>query len=128
MPLVNKFIELNQKDFLGHFLLAFLVFTLPTEINDTVRAFHPPTHSQPQGAMALITAVFIAMGQLNHAIHFYIYTLTGAVFRNELIKLFTLSNYYLLRPRKSSSHRRSTNEQTANTLSTYKSDHQINRT
>ena len=29
------------------------------------------------------------MGQLNHAIHFYIYTLTGGVFRNELIQLFT---------------------------------------
>jgi hypothetical protein len=40
--------------------------------------------------MALMTAIFIAMGQLNHAIHFYIYTLTGGVFRNELIQLFTL--------------------------------------
>jgi Flp pilus assembly protein protease CpaA len=39
--------------------------------------------------MALMTAIFIAMGQLNHAIHFYIYTLTGGVFRNELIQLFT---------------------------------------
>ncbi len=40
--------------------------------------------------MALMTAIFIAMGQFNHAIHFYIYTLTGGVFRNELIQLFTL--------------------------------------
>ena len=31
------------------------------------------------------------MGQFNHAIHFYIYTLTGGIFRNELIKLFTFS-------------------------------------
>ncbi|CAF0767476.1 unnamed protein product [Adineta steineri] len=69
---------------------AFLVFTLPTEINDTVRVFRPSDASQIKGAMALITAIFIAMGQLNHAIHFYIYTLTGQVFRNELIQLFTL--------------------------------------
>ena len=46
------------------------------------------------------------MGQLNHAIHFYIYTLTGAVFRNELINILTLSKYTLLRSQKSSSIRR----------------------
>lgn len=46
------------------------------------------------------------MGQLNHAIHFYIYTLTGGVFRNELIKLFSFSKYNLLRSQKSSSMRR----------------------
>ena len=47
--------------------------------------------------MALLTAIFIAMGQFNHAIHFYIYTLTGGVFRNELIKLFSFVNYRPLR-------------------------------
>lgn len=67
------------------------MFTLPTEINDTVRAFRPSDLSQTKGAMALLTAIFLAMGQLNHAIHFYIYTLTGRVFRNELIQLFNLS-------------------------------------
>jgi hypothetical protein len=56
--------------------------------------------------MALMTAIFIAMGQLNHAIHFYIYTLTGGVFRNELIQLFTLPK------KKSLVNRRSTTEQT----------------
>lgn len=71
--------------------LAFLVFTLPTEINDTIRAFRPADYPQAKGATALITAIFIAMGQLNHAIHFYIYTLTGGIFRNELIKLFQCS-------------------------------------
>ncbi len=45
------------------------------------------------------------MGQLNHAIHFYIYTLTGGVFRNELIKLFTFSNYSLLKQNASLSTR-----------------------
>lgn len=55
--------------------------------------------------MALITAIFIAMGQFNHAIHFYIYTLTGAVFRNELIQLFTWTK------KKSSSCRANTTEQ-----------------
>ena len=77
--------------------LAFLVFTLPTEINDTVRAFGLISLSQPKSAVALLTAIFIAMEQLNHAIHFYIYTLTARVFRNELIELFTLSKYYLFR-------------------------------
>lgn len=43
--------------------------------------------------MALLTAIFIAMGQFNHAIHFYIYTLTGGVFRNELIKLLSFLDY-----------------------------------
>ncbi|CAF1323009.1 unnamed protein product [Adineta ricciae] len=70
---------------------AFLVFTLPTEINDTIRVFTPSNTSHNKGVIALITAIFIAMGQLNHAIHFYIYTLTGGVFRNELIQLFSLS-------------------------------------
>ena len=56
--------------------------------------------------MALITAIFIAMGQFNHAIHFYIYTLTGGVFRNELIQLFTFSK------KKTLSNRRSNTEQT----------------
>jgi hypothetical protein len=82
------------------------VFTLPTEINDTVRAFRPSNLSQPKGAMALMTAIFIAMGHLNHAIHFYIYTLTGGVFRNELIKLFTLTK------KKSLSNTRNNTEQT----------------
>jgi hypothetical protein len=56
--------------------------------------------------MALMTAIFIAMGQLNHAIHFYIYTLTGGVFRNELIQLFTLPK------RKSFRNRPNVTEQT----------------
>ncbi|CAF3815304.1 unnamed protein product, partial [Rotaria magnacalcarata] len=85
---------------------AFLVFTLPTEINDTVRAFRPSNISQTKGAMALLTAIFIAMGQLNHAIHFYIYTLTGGVFRNELMQLLNLSR------NQSRKGRRNTTEQT----------------
>ena len=62
--------------------------------------------SQPKGAMALMTAIFIAMGQLNHAIHFYIYTLTGGVFRKELIQLFTFKK------KKSSLNTRNHTEQT----------------
>ncbi len=82
------------------FFSAFLVFTLPTEINDTVRAFRPSNVSQTKGAMALMTAIFIAMGQFNHAIHFYIYTLTGGVFRNELIQLFALKKKKVNRNRR----------------------------
>ncbi|CAF5092444.1 unnamed protein product, partial [Rotaria sp. Silwood1] len=101
-----------------------LVFTLPTEINDTVRAFRPSNLSQPKGAMALMTAVFIAMEQLNHAIHFYIYTLTGRVFRNELIQLFTFSKYTSLTQQKSSSSlRRMTNDHQLNSLLKQKTNH-----
>ncbi|CAF0986637.1 unnamed protein product [Adineta ricciae] len=96
---------------------AFLVFTLPTEINDTIRAFHPPDVPQTQGPAALVTAIFIAMGQLNHAIHFYIYTLTGRVFRNELIQLFTLSKYSVLRQKTVSSIRQTNADQRLLSLS-----------
>ncbi|CAF3226103.1 unnamed protein product [Rotaria sp. Silwood2] len=102
---------------------AFLVFTLPTEINDTVRAFRPSNLSQPKGAMALMTAVFIAMEQLNHAIHFYIYTLTGRVFRNELIQLFNFSKYTSLRQQKSSSIRRMNNDHQLNSILKQKTNH-----
>ncbi|UJR16512.1 hypothetical protein I4U23_003414 [Adineta vaga] len=107
---------------------AFLVFTLPTEINDTVRAFHPSDVPQNQGAMALITAIFIAMGQLNHAIHFYIYTLTGGVFRNELIQLFTFSKYSLLRQKTVSSIRQTNADHQLRNLATKRTnidDHDI---
>ncbi|CAF1604933.1 unnamed protein product [Rotaria magnacalcarata] len=105
---------------------AFLVFTLPTEINDTVRAFRPSNLSQPKGAMALMTAVFIAMEQLNHAIHFYIYTLTGRVFRNELIQLFTLSKHNLLRHQKSSTMRQINHDHSLHSFSRQKSSHYDN--
>jgi len=72
--------------------------------------------------MALMTAIFIAMGQFNHAIHFYIYTLTGGVFRNELIKLFTLPKYNLLRRNKSST--RQTNNDHPLIVSKQKNNHQ----
>lgn len=94
-------------------LLAFLVFTLPTEINDTVRAFRPEDPSESGGAMGLMTAIVIAMGQFNHAIHFYIYTLTGGVFRAELVKLFTISKLNVWkRQTKSLSHRQMTTDRT----------------
>ena len=91
MPRVSFYFEKPKISLIiCFFVLAFLVFTLPTEINDTVRAFRPATNAPTKGAMALMTAIFIAMGQFNHAIHFYIYTLTGGVFRNELRQLFRL--------------------------------------
>jgi hypothetical protein len=72
--------------------------------------------------MALMTSIFIAMGQLNHAIHFYIYTLTGGVFRNELIQLFTLTK------KKTFFHRQNNTEQTLLQSKSIKNDdhhHQI---
>jgi hypothetical protein len=78
--------------------------------------------------MALMTAIFLAMGQLNHAIHFYIYTLTGGIFRNELIKLFTLPKYNLLRPQKSSLTRQTNNDHQLNSLTKQKDNHHITET
>ncbi|CAF2699692.1 unnamed protein product [Rotaria sp. Silwood2] len=78
---------------------------------------------RPKGAMALMTAVFIAMEQLNHAIHFYIYTLTGRVFRNELIQLFNFSKYTSLRQQKSSSIRRMNNDHQLNSILKQKTNH-----
>lgn len=107
-------------------ILAFLVFTLPTEINDTVRAFRPSNLSTPKGAVELATAIFIAMEQLNHAIHFYIYTLTGRVFRIELVQLFTLSKHNLLRHHKSSTLIQLNHDHELNNLSRRKSTRQDN--
>ncbi|CAF0751602.1 unnamed protein product [Didymodactylos carnosus] len=98
----NKFRKRHEKDRQLTIMLlgSALVLTLPTEINDTVRAFRSsPSTSllNPQkGIEPLITAIFITLGQLNHAIHFYIYTLTGSVFRDELLKLIRCINCQLL--------------------------------
>ncbi len=71
--------------------------------------------------MALMTAIFIAMGQLNHAIHFYIYTLTGGVFRNELIQLFSIKK------RKAVIHRPNNTEQSLlQPIQTKNNNHHMN--
>ncbi|CAF3164981.1 unnamed protein product [Rotaria socialis] len=69
--------------------IAFLVLTLPTEINDIIRS-----HSQEKVVTEkayLLSAVLLSLAHLNYAIHFYIYTLTGDVFRQQLLKLWLIN-------------------------------------
>ncbi|CAF1146917.1 unnamed protein product [Didymodactylos carnosus] len=74
--------------------MAFLFLTLPTEINDIIQS-----HGNKQQAKQLlnikrnyfITAHLATLSHLNYAIHFYIYTLTGEVFRQQLIKLWPIN-------------------------------------
>ncbi|CAF4416161.1 unnamed protein product, partial [Didymodactylos carnosus] len=74
--------------------MAFLFLTLPTEINDIIQS-----HGNKQQITRLlsekrnyfITAHLATLSHLNYAIHFYIYTLTGEVFRQQLVKLWPIS-------------------------------------
>ena len=89
--------------------IAFLVLTLPTEINDIIRS-----HSGEKlvnEKTYLLSAILLSLAHLNYAVrnlifilklikkqtrflievHFYIYTLTGEVFRQQLIKLWPIN-------------------------------------
>ncbi|CAM4799758.1 unnamed protein product [Rotaria magnacalcarata] len=69
--------------------IAFLVLTLPTEINDIIRS-----HSREKVVtekVYLLSAVLLSLAHLNYAVHFYIYTLTGHVFRQQLRKLWLIN-------------------------------------
>ncbi|CAF3035286.1 unnamed protein product [Rotaria socialis] len=68
---------------------AFLVLTLPTEINDIIRS-----NSNKKTVTLktyLLSAILLSLAHLNYAVHFYIYTLTGEVFRQQLIKLWPIN-------------------------------------
>lgn len=74
------------------FLLAtsilFILLSLPSEINDFIRT-HLRQDFQMTYACQLwaATSLFIIIQQTNHASHFYLYTLTGPIFRKEFQKL-----------------------------------------
>lgn len=71
--------------------LLFILLSLPSEINDFVRT-HLTQHFQMKNACQLwaITTVLILLHQINHASHFYVYTLTGPIFRKEFQKLICI--------------------------------------
>lgn len=88
--------------------IAFLVLTLPTEINDIIRS--NSSKSVVDKKTYLLSAILHSFAHLNYAvrifvcflknyfifliylkIHFYIYTLTGEVFRQQLIKLWPIN-------------------------------------
>jgi len=68
--------------------LLFIILSLPSEINDFVRA-HLSQNFQMNYSCQLwaTTTLFILIHQINHASHFYVYTLTGPIFREEFQKL-----------------------------------------
>jgi hypothetical protein len=68
--------------------ILFIILSLPAEINDFVRA-HLSENFQRIYACQLwaSTSLFILIQQINHASHFYVYTLTGPIFRKEFQKL-----------------------------------------
>jgi hypothetical protein len=68
--------------------ILFILLSLPSEINDFVRT-HLSENFQMNYACQLWagTTVFILIHQINHASHFYVYTLTGPIFRKEFQKL-----------------------------------------
>ncbi|CAF3481735.1 unnamed protein product [Rotaria socialis] len=69
--------------------LLFIILSSPSEINDFVRT-HLSQHFQMKYSCELwaITTFLILLHQTNHASHFYVYTLTGPIFRKEFQKLF----------------------------------------
>ncbi|UJR20319.1 hypothetical protein I4U23_023450 [Adineta vaga] len=69
--------------------ITFLVLTLPTEINDVIRS-HISNTSVSEKAY-LLSAILLSLAHLNYAVHFYIYTLTGEVFRQQLLKLWLIN-------------------------------------
>lgn len=68
--------------------ILFIVLSSPSEINDFVRTHLSQNfqHKYPCELWA-ITTFLILLHQTNHASHFYVYTLTGPIFRKEFQKL-----------------------------------------
>ena len=89
----NKTRRRKEKDrqltwFLLSTSILFILLSLPSEINDFVRT-HLSQTFQMNNACQLwaITTFLILLHQINHASHFYVYTLTGPIFRKEFQKL-----------------------------------------
>ncbi|CAF0757233.1 unnamed protein product [Adineta steineri] len=68
--------------------ILFIILSSPSEINDFVRSYLSQNFRDTYSCQLwAYTAIFILMHQTNHASHFYIYTLTGPIFRKEFQKL-----------------------------------------
>jgi hypothetical protein len=70
--------------------ILFILLSLPSEINDFLRT-NLTRQFQIKYACQLWTSttIFILLHQINHASHFYVYTLTGPIFRKEFLKFFS---------------------------------------
>ena len=71
--------------------ILFILLSLPSEINDFLRT-NLSRQFQISHACEIWTSttIFILLHQINHASHFYVYTLTGPIFRKEFQKFLCL--------------------------------------
>jgi hypothetical protein len=69
--------------------ILFILLSLPSEINDVLRTnFTKKFQIKYACQLWISTSIFILLHQINHASHFYVYTLTGPIFRKEFQKFF----------------------------------------
>ncbi|CAM4772231.1 unnamed protein product [Rotaria magnacalcarata] len=67
--------------------ILFVVLSLPSEINDYVRTTLTGSFQMKYACeLWMNTTALILLHQINHASHFYVYTLTGPMFRKEIQK------------------------------------------
>ncbi|UJR21265.1 hypothetical protein I4U23_024360 [Adineta vaga] len=67
--------------------ILFIILSLPSEINDFLRTgFTHQFQIEYICQLWISTIIFIFLHQLNHASHFYVYTLSGPIFRKEFHK------------------------------------------
>ena len=72
--------------------ILFIILSLPSEINDFLRTnFSYQFQSEYACQLWIGTTICILLHQINHASHFYVYTLTGPIFRQELQKFICYS-------------------------------------
>jgi len=68
--------------------ILFILLSLPSEINDFIRTRLSNTFQINYTCeLWALTTLLILIQQTNHASHFYVYTLTGPIFRKEFQKL-----------------------------------------
>ncbi|UJR28197.1 hypothetical protein I4U23_009448 [Adineta vaga] len=68
--------------------ILFILLSLPSEINDFIRSYMSKNFEKIYSCqMWTCTTILILIHQINHASHFYVYTLTGPIFRKEFQKL-----------------------------------------
>jgi len=75
--------------------ILFIILSLPSEINDFARTHLSPDFQINYACQLWAsTSLFILIHQTNHASHFYVYTLTGPIFRKEFQKLICFCQKY----------------------------------
>ncbi|CAF0844076.1 unnamed protein product [Adineta ricciae] len=85
--------------------ILFIILSLPSEINDFLRtSFTHQFQIEYACQLWISTTIFIFLHQLNHASHFYVYTLSGPIFRQEFHRFLCQYQHHRHPP---SSHQKS---------------------